>query len=97
MASRKESKIPVTIPEVARETLTDDQICDRMLAAFDGGHEYLNDRDLLKVAGVDRNKYIQLRDYLLEETYELVEYEGSDLNAFVVYGRPELTAAADKD
>ncbi len=68
-----------------------------MLAAFDGGQEYFNDRDLLKAAGVSREKYIELRDYLLFDTGELVEYDSSGTDASAIYGRPSLTAAASKD
>jgi hypothetical protein len=59
------------------------------MAAFEG-QTYLNDADLLKAAGAGRDKYTEIRDYLIEgieETNELMEFTpDAEDNAQVLYG-----------
>jgi hypothetical protein len=72
----------------------DDQICDRIMAAFEG-QTYLNDADLLKASGVGRDKYTDIRDYLIDETNELMEFTpDAEDDAQVLYGAVRPMAKA---
>jgi len=80
--------------EAAPAKSQDDQICDRIMAAFEG-QTYLNDADLLKASGVGRDKYTEIRDYLVEETNEIIEYAAdTEDNAQVLYGAVRPMAKA---
>jgi hypothetical protein len=77
------------------ETITKgDAAADKIIAAFEG-EEYLADSDLLKASGLKRSEYIQVRDYLLYDTCELIEMEAEEDGVTVyAYAKPRKQAAA---
>jgi hypothetical protein len=80
-----------------------DEICDRIMRAFDGHEGYLNGSDLLAAAGVPRTQYLKALDVLVSDTHELVvldselgEYElleGNDDE--IAYIKPALRRQAE--
>jgi hypothetical protein len=66
---------------------TNDAVAERVLKAFDGHDGYLNDADLIKAAGIPREEYLTIRDWLIEDTQELMEFEPGDEQAHSLYGR----------
>jgi len=71
-----------------------DAAADKIIAAFEG-EEYLADSDLLKASGLKRSEYIEVRDYLLYTTNELVEIEPEEDGVTVyAYAKPRKQVAA---
>ena len=65
---------PVRIVDKAEPLATDlDSVAERILAAFKSEDETLTDADLLAASGLDREAYLDIRDFLLIETEEISE------------------------
>jgi hypothetical protein len=83
-----------TPAEVTETKTKGDAAADKIIAAFQG-EEYLADSDLLKASGLSRKGYIEVWDYLLYETCELVELESEEDGVTVyAYAKPRKQAAA---
>ena len=86
-----------TVMEPSRDAETKtkgDIAADAIIAAFEG-EEYLADSDLLKASGLKRSEYIEVRDFLLNETCELVEMEAEEDGITVYsYAKPRKQNAA---
>lgn len=91
----KELITRTTTNPVEPETKTKgDAAADKIIGAFEGD-EYLADSDLLKASGLKRSEYIEVRDYLLYDTCELVEMEAEEDGVTVyAYAKPRKQAAA---
>ena len=94
-------KVPVETKSGGAETAeptetktAGDAAADKIIAAFEG-EQYLADSDLLKASGLKRSEYIQVRDYLLYDTCELIEMEAEEDGVTVyAYAKPRKQAAA---
>lgn len=84
-----------TPAEVTETKTPGDAAADRIIAAFSEGEEYLADSDLLRASGLKRSEYVQVRDYLLYTTCELIELEPEEDGATVyAYAKPRKQNAA---
>jgi hypothetical protein len=85
---------PATAEKTKPQATDLDSIAERILSTFKSEEETLTDATLLAVSGVGRDRYTDVRDYLLYETEEISETAESIPTEYIRNWPRKIEAAA---